>query len=193
MLKTYDNVAAAWAEHGGRYYDDVAAAWVDARGVKTYDTATAAWVEHGYYGWFYASTKNVQPTDTLEIAPDRIYFQNDYRKYPTQTRTVVFTLYYDYKTGDVIEFDLTTNAGGALSLYHNFSIGQSNATTNLYLKPPGEAVATHVSVTATVVDSSATMKRLCLSTSYSYNDGAYSATAEVRNFKINGKRYGFAE
>ncbi len=193
MLKTYDSVAAVWSEHGARYYDDVARAWVDARGIKTYDSDKAAWVEHGYYGWLYATAKTVQPTDILEITPDRIYFRNDYQKYPTQYRVVVFTLYYDYKTGDVIEIDLTTNPGGAISLYQNFLTGQQNATTNLYLKPPGEATNTHVSVTAVTVGSNETMKKICLSTSYSYSDGAYSAITEIRNFKINGKRYGFAE
>lgn len=193
MFKTYDNVAAAWKEHGGRYYDDVAKAWVDARGVKTYDTATAAWVEHGYCGWFYLSTKTLQPTDTFELAPDRIYFRNDYQKYPTQSRTVTFTLYYDYKAGDVIELDLATNAGGTLGLQYSCLLGQSSVATTLYIKPTGEAVDTHVSATVQGSDSGATKKRILLSTSYSYDSGAYSATAEIRNFKINGKRYGFAE
>lgn len=193
MLKVYDSVAVAWTEHGGRYYDDVAAAWVDARGIKTYDTEKAAWVEHGYCGWFYTTTKTVQSTDTLEISPDRLYFRSDYQKYPTQYRNVTLTLYYDYKAGDVIELDLATNAGGTLSLYHNCLQGQSTSSTNLYIKPTGEAVDMHVSVTVGKSDSGATMKNIRLSTSYSYSDGAYSAIAEIRNFKINGKRYGFAE
>lgn len=193
MLKIYDSVAAAWTEQGGRYYDDVAAAWVDARGIKTYDTEQAAWVEHGYCGWFYVSTKTLQNTDTFELTPDRIYFRNDYKLYPTQSRNVTLILYYDYKAGDVIEFDLTTNAGGTLGLQSNCLLGQSSVATTLYIKPTGEAVDTHVSATVQGSDSGATRKRILLSTSYSYNNGSYSAIAEIRNFKINGKRYGFAE
>lgn len=194
MLKTYDSVAAAWTEHSGRYYDDVAAAWVDARGIKTYDTATAAWVEHGYCGWFYTTTKNVQSTDTLEISPDRLYFKNDYKTSPTQSRTVTLRLDYDYESGDVVEFDLTTNAGGSLGLWIYYSSGSpAFAASALYTKQKGDAADVHVSATVRNIDSGLTMKHMRLSTFYSYDNGAYSAITEIRNFKINGKRYGFAE
>lgn len=189
----YDSVAAAWVERDGRYYDTVAAAWVDARGIKTYDTATAAWIEHGYRGWFYCSVKSVQPTDTLKIEPDRLYFENDYRTRPAQPRNIILTLYYDYKKGDVIEFDLTANAGGVLVMDRNYLIGYSSGYSTLYVKPTGEAVDRHISVTVGAVESGETMKNIRLGTSYQYNDGAYSAAAEVRNFRINGKKYGFAE
>lgn len=201
MFKTYDTTQAAYVEHSGKYYDLQLKAWVDVPSAKTYDTAEAAWIERMYAGYFALSNDSndtlLQSGDILDISNNGFVF-NTFSK--NLSRRCKFELPYKWTKGDIVEFDVVTNSRGYISVsmsYYYLKYGtQEYESSKSGTSITGEHNE-HITFTITsnvpstydgweVSRSDVSILALPIDTTGEF----YS---EVKNFTINGKKYGFTE
>lgn len=190
MLKRYNGTAKAWVDaEKNKRYDSAVKAWIDVKSAKTYDSAVKAWVERMYSGWFAIYTKDIQATDIFQMESNGFYFKNDISYLPARSRGIGFRGNIAIKNGDILEFDVNVNQNGNLGITAVYNSSYSA----IYSKSRGgSAVNGHIRIPVSSL-SSVVYDKLQISTGYSYDNGAYTAEAEIRNVTINGKKYGFTQ
>lgn len=198
MFETYDTTQRAYVEHSGEYYDLQEQAWVDVPSAMTYDTEEKAWVEGLYAGWFTPNTRNsgyywlIQNEDTLIINNNGFVFNS---LTTNKARRVSFVLPFTFVKGTVIELDIVLNTLGKITFSKNGTTKQTSIAGKTFFSLSGERTE-HITVTE---QENGIYGYDCID--YWYEIGfqlpASAITGEVyvevKNFKINGKKYGFTE
>ena len=199
MFKTYDSTLQAYTEHHPKHYDSTQKAWVESPSAKTYDATQNAWIERLYADYFtlvndgYAT--KLQSGDILDVGKSGFVF-NTFSI--GLLRRIKFELPYKFTYGDVVEFDVVTNSLGEVSVGWALNLVGGNIISGGVVTLDG---AYNQHVTATVPrTASDTYEGQTVKSSYITVYSAISADeatgetyTELRNFKINGKKYGFTE
>lgn len=203
MFKTYDDTPAAYQEHGGLYYDPQLQAWVDVPSAKTYDDAEAAWAEQLYAGYFTLSDNSsytlLQSGDILEVKSNGFVF----RTFSTNLlHKVRFELPYKWAHGDVVEFDVVTNTLGRMNAGHQFiylRYGTQSYTSGGTISNLTGEHSEHITYSFigncpdTYEGWNVTSSCIYVSSTITAPNATGETYSEIRNFKINGKKYGFRE
>ncbi len=199
MFKTYDSAQAAYVEHSPKNHDSLQGAWVESPSAKTYDATEKAWVERLYTDYFslindgYAT--KLQSGDILEVSKSGFVFNT----FSTGLlRKIKFELPYKFTYGDVIEFDVVTNALGEVNVGREFNLSGGNTIMGGVTTIDG-AYNQHVTatITASAPDTyegqTVTSSYITVYSTIAADEATGETYTELRNFKINGKKYGFTE
>ena len=203
MFETYDTNQKAYVERTGQYYDLQQKAWVDVPSAMTYDTTEKAWVERLYVDYFTLSDNSnytlIQSGDILDVKSSgfvyRTFSKNVLHK-------VGFELPYKWVYGDVVEFDVVTNALGRMTVEHEFHYlrygTQEWSVGGPMITLEGE-YNEHFTYrfTGTCPDTyenwQVSESLIQVMVGISASEATGETYSEIKNFKINGKKYGFRE
>mgnify|MGYP003303889081 CR=1 FL=1 len=195
MLSRYDATQAARVDcEFARKYDTTQAARVDCEFVRAYDDTEGAWVEKMFAKWLTLEDKSVSSVDTLSISPSKVYLDMPSRG--SQDRQVEFECTdHDIQTGDAIEFDLSATYYASVYIGMTYyTTGSGWGTQTVYSKSAKtDEVNGHINVVLTEPSNFSEWDTLFVILSYDYENTVTSATAEISNLKISGKKYGFTE
>lgn len=199
MFKTYDNTQAAFVEHHPKHYDATLGAWVESPSAKTYDKTTSAWGERLYADYFTLTRDSQYPVlkdgDILDVGKSGFVFNT----FSTGLlRRIKFELPYKFTYGDVVDFDVVTNSLGEVAVGWTLNLAGGNIISGGVVTLDGaynEHVTATVPRTASDTYEGQTVKSsyITVYSTISADEATGETYTELRNFKINGKKYGFTE
>ncbi len=203
MFETYDKNQRAYLEHTGQYYDLQEKAWVDVPSAMTYDKTEKAWVERLYAGYFTlvndSNYTSLQSGDILDVKSNGFVFQTFSKNL---LRKVKFELPYKWKHGDIFEFDVVTNARGYINVereYRYLKYGTQEWTVGGPIANRTGEYNEHITYTmsGSVPDTyegwQVTESIIEIQSIITVDSATGETYSEIKNFTINGKKYGFKE
>jgi hypothetical protein len=199
MFKTYNDTLRAYEEHLPKNYDSSQGAWVDSPSAKTYDSTEAAWIERLYQGYFTlrqdAYNPKLSDNDELVVTKNEVTL---FTVKNTETRFIVFDFPLKW-AGDTVEFELVSNGVAKVSVGMKFAYGTSGGTVSGAAKSVSDVYDGIVSVyfgelsdtyEGQPITSSSISVEIYVTAEKANSDTGY---VNIRNLKINGKKYGFTE
>lgn len=198
MLKTYDSTLQAYTEHPPKNYDATLNAWIDSPSLKTFDTAQNAWVERLYQDYFTlrqdSSTPKLSDGDELVVTNSGVTLTTAKK---SERRTVTFDLPFKW-AGETVELELVSNGIAYVYFGRKYSYGTAGSTSGYYKVIPNayDGAVTYQldtcpdEVDGQTVTSSILFIEITASADTANTDNGY---VNIKNLKINGKKYGFKE
>lgn len=199
MFKTYNDTLRAYEEHLPKNYDSPQGAWADSPSAKTYDSTEAAWIERLYQGYFTlrhdANTPRLSEGDELVVTKNEVTL---FTVKNTETRFIPFDFPFKW-AGDTVEFELVSNGVATVSVGRKFAYGTGGGTVSGAVKSVSDVYDGIVSVyfgelsddyEGQPITSSSISVEIYVTAEKANTDTGY---VNIRNLKINGKKYGFTE
>lgn len=198
MFKTYDTALQAYTERPLKNHDATLNAWIDSPSLKTFDTAQNAWVERLYQDYFTlrqdSSTPKLSEGDELVVRNSGVTLTTAKK---SERRTVTFDLPFKW-AGETVELELVSNGIAYVYFGRRYWYGTAGSTSGYYKVVPSAYDGTVTYQMDTCPDteggqpvtSSILYIEITASADVANTDNGY---VNIKNLKINGKKYGFKE